>query len=232
MPSRQKKIIFSVAGVLSFGCVLIVAAAMGSQFWVQGSMVCTTGAQLVNATGQELDKFVGRVNYGLFHGQTVKQCGLGGRPFRFSFFPNLVDVIPASLHVTVIFFCVVLILFSSVATGFFMYNAFGSPYETLHGALGLYLWNFVCCLCSCLVMILFASEVKLHRLSDHIANFNEGTFMYKTHTEQFDHSFWLIFLTFLVHGLNILLIRVAGIQFPFQEAKESNVNTGASDLMY
>nr|XP_046155367.1 clarin-1-like isoform X2 [Oncorhynchus gorbuscha] len=200
MPNRQKKIMFSVAGVLSFGCVLIVAAAMGSQFWVQGTMLCTTGAQLVNATGQELDKFVGRVNYGLFHGQTVKQCGLGGRIFRFS--------------------C------------FFVYNAFGSPYETLHGALGLYLWNFVCCLCSCLVMILFASEVKLHRLSDHIANFNEGTFMYKTHTEQFDHSFWLIFLTFLVHGLNILLIRVAGIQFPFQEAKESNVNTGASDLMY
>ncbi|XP_023822470.1 clarin-1 isoform X2 [Salvelinus sp. IW2-2015] len=147
-------------------------------------------------------------------------------------FPNLVEAIPASLHVTVIFFCVVLICFSSVATGFFMYNAFGSPYETLHGPLGLYLWNFVCCFCSCLVMILFASEVKLHRLSDHIANFNEGTFVYKTHTEQFDHSFWLIFLTFLIHGLNILLIRVAGIQFPFQEAKESDVNTGASDLMY
>uniref|UniRef100_A0AAZ3QNW3 Clarin 1 n=1 Tax=Oncorhynchus tshawytscha TaxID=74940 RepID=A0AAZ3QNW3_ONCTS len=172
MPNCQKKIIFSVAGVLSFGCVLIIAAAMGTQFWVQGTVLCTTGAQLVNATGQELDKFVGRVNYGLFHGQRVKQCGLGGRPFRFS------------------------------------------------------------CLCSCLVMILFASEVKLHRLSDHIANFNESTFVYKTLTEQFDHSFWLIFLTFLVHGLNILLIRVAGIQFPFQEAKESDVNTGASDLMY
>lgn len=81
-------------------------------------------------------------------------------------------------------------------------------------------------------MILFSSEVKLHRLSDRIANFNEGTFVYKTYTEQFDHSFWIIFLTFLIHGLNILLIRVAGIQFPFQEAKESDVNTGAADLMY
>ncbi|KAL0973584.1 hypothetical protein UPYG_G00206460 [Umbra pygmaea] len=143
MASRQKKIIFSVAGVLSFACVLVVAAAMGTQFWVQGNVLCTTGAQLVNATGPELDKFVGRFNYGLFQGQTVKQCGLGGRTFRFSFFLTLVEVIPATLHVTVLIFCGVLIIFSSVATGFFMYNAFGSPYETLHGPLGLYLWNFI-----------------------------------------------------------------------------------------
>ena len=60
-------------------------------------------------------------------------------------FPDMLDFIPASLHVTVIFFCGVLLLFSSVATAFFMFNAFGSPYETLHGPLGLYLWTFVCC---------------------------------------------------------------------------------------
>ncbi|XP_030633285.1 clarin-1 [Chanos chanos] len=232
MPSKQKKIIFSVAGVLSFACVLIVAAAVGTQFWVKATVLCKTGAQLVNATGPELDKFIGRVSYGLFHGQRLKQCGLGGRPLRFSFFPDLVDEIPASLHVSVIFFCGVLILFSLICSGFFMYNAFGSPYETLHGPLGLYLWNFISCLCSCLVMILFASEVKLHRLSESIANYNEGSFVYKTHTEQFDRSFWLLFFTFLLHGLNILLIRLAGIQFPFQEAKESDATTGAADLMY
>ncbi|XP_062329717.1 clarin-1 [Osmerus eperlanus] len=232
MPNRQKKIIFGIAGVFSFACVLIVAAAMGTPFWVNGTVLCKTGAQLVNASGHELDKFIGRINYGLFHGQRVKQCGLGGRPFRFSFFPDMLDFIPASLHVTVIFFCGVLILFSSVATAFFMFNAFGSPFETLHGPLGLYLWTFVCCFCSCLVMTLFASEVKINHLSDKIANFNEVNFVYKTYTEWYDHSFWIIFLTFLLHCLNILLIRVAGIQFPFQEAKELAVNTGAVDLMY
>nr|XP_046150921.1 clarin-1 isoform X2 [Oncorhynchus gorbuscha] len=199
---------------------------------VDFNQVVETAPRMINGNSMHRRSIEFQSKEAEYVNKRVKQCGLGGRPFRFSFFPNLVDVIPASLHVTVIFFCVVLIFFSSVATGFFMYNAFGSPYETLHGPLGLYLWNFVCCLCSCLVMILFASEVKLHRLSDHIANFNESTFVYKTLTEQFDHSFWLIFLTFLVHGLNILLIRVAGIQFPFQEAKESDVNTGASDLMY
>ncbi|XP_060744850.1 clarin-1 [Tachysurus vachellii] len=232
MPSRQKKVLFSIAGVLSFACVLIVAAAMGGRNWVKGTVLCKTGAQLVNATGSELDKFIGSLNYGLFHGQWLKQCGLGGRPFSFSFFPDLVDVIPASLHVSVIIFCAVLILFSSVCTAFFMYNAFGNPYETLHGPLGLYLWNLISCLCSCLILILYASEVKLHHLSEKIANYKESTFAYKTYSEAFDHSFWLIFIVFLVHGLNILLIRLAGIQFPFQEAKESDANTGAADLMY
>ncbi|XP_017552271.1 clarin-1 [Pygocentrus nattereri] len=232
MPSRQKKVVFSVGGVLSFTAVLLVAAAMGTRWWVNANVLCQTGAQLVNATGSELDKFMGTVSYGLFHGQRLKQCGLGGRPLSFSFFPDLVDVIPASLHVSVIFFCAVLILFTSICCAFFMYNAFGNPYETLHGPLGLYLWNMISCLCSCLVLILYAAEVKLHRLSESIANYKEGSFVYKTRSEKFDRSFWLIFLVFLVHCLNILLIRLAGVQFPFQGAKESDATTGAADLMY
>ncbi|MBN3308573.1 clarin-1 [Amia ocellicauda] len=232
MPSRQKKVIFCLGGLLSFACVLVLAAAMGTQFWVQGTILCKTGAQLVNATGPELDKFIGQINYGLFHGQRLKQCGLGGRPFRFSFFPELLGVIPASIHVTVILFCIILLVFSSVASGFFIYNAFGSPYETLHGPLGLYLWNLISCCCGCLVMILFASEVKLHRLSEKIANYKEGIFVYKTDSEQFDRSFWIILFSLSVHVLNILLIRLAGVQFPFQETKESDVTTGAADLMY
>lgn len=39
----------------------------------------------------------------------------------------------------------VLIIFTLVGMGFFLYNAFGSPYETLHGPVGLYLWSFIAC---------------------------------------------------------------------------------------
>lgn len=87
-------------------------------------------------------------------------------------------------------------------------------------------------LCSCLVMILFASEVKLHHLSERIANFNEVNFIFQTHSERYDRSFWLFMLIFLLHGLNILLIRLAGIQFPFQDGKEAELSGGAADLMY
>lgn len=87
-------------------------------------------------------------------------------------------------------------------------------------------------LCSFLVMILFASEVKLHHLSERIANFNELNFVFQTHLEHYDRSFWLFLLIFLLHGLNILMIRLAGVQFPFQVRKEAELSGGAADLMY
>uniref|UniRef100_A0A8C2WXY5 Clarin 1 n=1 Tax=Cyclopterus lumpus TaxID=8103 RepID=A0A8C2WXY5_CYCLU len=231
MPSRQKQLVFSVSGLLGLSCALTAAVATGLPLWLSGSVLCRTGAELVNATGPELDKFLGELNYGLFHGQRVKQCGLGGRLSRFSFFPDLLNAIPVVLHVSVIFFCGVVILFSSVVTGFFFFNAFGRPYETLQGPMGLYLWTFIW-LSSCVVMILFASEVKLHHLSNRISNFNEVNFVFQTYTERYDRSFWLFFLIFLLHGLNFLLIRLAGIQFPFQESKDCDLSGGAADLMY
>ncbi|XP_009882685.1 PREDICTED: clarin-1 isoform X1 [Charadrius vociferus] len=245
MPAQQKKIIFCVAGVLSFACALGTAAAVGTQLWVKGTILCKTGALLVNATGQELEKFIGKIQYGLFYGERVRQCGLGGRPFQFSFFPDLLKIIPASIHVSVILFCTVLIIFALVGAGFFMFNAFGSPYETLHGPVGLYLWSFIACKyrppshlssvsgsCGCLIMILFSSEVKIHHLSEKIANFKEGSFTFKTHSEQFANSFWIILVCSLVHFLNALLIRFAGFEFPFSKSKDSGTTTGAADLMY
>ncbi|XP_001233894.1 clarin-1 isoform X1 [Gallus gallus] len=232
MPTPQKKILFCLAGVLSFVCALGTAAAIGTQLWVKGTILCKTGALLVNATGPELEKFIGEIQYGLFHGERVRQCGLGGRPFQFSFFPDLLKIIPASIHVSVILFCMVLIIFTLVGMGFFLYNAFGSPYETLHGPVGLYLWSFIACSCGCLIMILFSSEVKIHHLSEKIANFKEKSFTFKTHSERFADSFWIILSCSLVHFLNALLIRLAGFEFPFSKPKDSGTATGAADLMY
>lgn len=84
MPSRQKRLIFSISGLFGFSCALTAAVATGLPFWLSGTVLCRTGAELVNASGPELDMFLGDLNYGLFHGQRVKQCGLGGRPSRFS----------------------------------------------------------------------------------------------------------------------------------------------------
>uniref|UniRef100_UPI0009B43F1A clarin-1 n=1 Tax=Monopterus albus TaxID=43700 RepID=UPI0009B43F1A len=229
---RQKQLLFSVSGFVGFSCALTAAVATGLPFWINGTMLCRTGAELVNATGPELNKFLGELSYGLFQGERVKQCGLGGRPSRFSVIPDLLSAVPAGVHVTVIFFCGAVILLSSVASGFFFFNAFGRPYKTLQGPMGLYLWTSICCVCSCLVMILFASEVKLHHLSERIANFNEVNFVFQTYKERYDRSFWLFFLVFLLHGVNVLLIRLAGIQFPFQESKELELTGGAADLMY
>ncbi|XP_063772123.1 clarin-1 isoform X1 [Pseudophryne corroboree] len=232
MTKLQKKVLFFVAGVLSFACALAIAAALGIQLWVKGTVLCKTGAQLVNATGDELQKFMGEIQYGLFYGERVKHCGLGGRPITFSFFPDLLNAIPASIHVSVVIFTTSLIVFALVGTGFFMFNAFGNPYEALHGPVGLYLWCFVSCSCGCLVLILFSSEVKMHNLSENIANYKEGGFVFKTETEHFEKSFWIVLVCTLVHFSNMFLIRLAGFDFPFSKSKELDTSSGAIDLMY
>lgn len=84
MPSLQKRLLFSLAGLLGFLCALSAAVATGLPSWLRGTVLCRTGAELVNATGAELDKFLGELSFGLFHGVRVKQCGLGGRATRFS----------------------------------------------------------------------------------------------------------------------------------------------------
>lgn len=86
--------------------------------------------------------------------------------------------------------------------------------------------------CGCLVMILFASEVKIHHLSEKIANYKEGTYAYKTQSEKYTTSFWVVFICFFVHFLNGLLIRLAGFQFPFAKSKDTETTNVASDLMY
>lgn len=58
-------------------------------------------------------------------------------------FPDLLKVIPLSIHVNVILFSTILVVLTMVGTAFFMYNAFGKPFETLHGPLGLYLLSFM-----------------------------------------------------------------------------------------
>ncbi|KAM8921774.1 clarin-1 isoform 1-T1 [Lycaon pictus] len=248
MPNQQKKVVFCTAGVLSFVCALGVVTALGTPLWIKATFLCKTGALLVNASGQELDKFMGEMQYGLFHGEGIRQCGLGARPFRFSrklplmkfllifvlslVFPDLLKVIPVSIHVNVILFSTILVVLTMVGTAFFMYNAFGKPFETLHGPLGLYLLSFISGSCGCLVMILFASEVKIHHLSEKIANYKEGTYAYKTQSEKYTTSFWVVFICFLVHLLNGLLIRLAGFQFPFAKSKDTETTNVAADLMY
>uniref|UniRef100_A0A8C5U6F7 Clarin 1 n=1 Tax=Malurus cyaneus samueli TaxID=2593467 RepID=A0A8C5U6F7_9PASS len=215
MPAPQKKL-------LSAGRVLSWPSGCGAPF------LCSTGALLVNASGPELRHFLGHIHYGLFSGHRLRQCGLGARPF----FSRFAQDHPRQYPRRVILFCTILIIFALVAAGFFMFNAFGSPYETLHGPVGLYLWSFIACSCGCLIMILFSSEVKIHHLSEKIANFKEGSFTFKTQGEHFADCFWTILVCSLVHLLNALLIRFAGFEFPFSKAKDSGTITAAVDLMY
>jgi hypothetical protein len=64
-------------------------------------------------------------------------------PGSSSVFPDLLKAIPVSVHVNIILFSIILIVLTMVGAAFFMYNAFGKPFESLHGPLGLYLLSFI-----------------------------------------------------------------------------------------
>lgn len=87
-------------------------------------------------------------------------------------------------------------------------------------------------MCSFLVVVLFASEVKIERLSERIANFEEVTFVFRTHGERFDVCFWSLLVVFFLHALNVAVIRLAGMNFPVLWGKDSDPSGGAADLMY
>ncbi|KAK1900454.1 Clarin-1 [Dissostichus eleginoides] len=144
MPSLQQTLLFSLSGVLALSSGLLSAVVSGLPLW-GGVGAVPHGGRAGERLGAELEKFRGELSYGLLGGRRVRQCGLGGRASSFYFFPELLSAIPVGLHVSVLFFCGVVVLFSSVASGFFFFNAFGRPYETLQGPLGLYLWTAISC---------------------------------------------------------------------------------------
>ncbi|XP_007900660.1 clarin-1 [Callorhinchus milii] len=152
-------------------------------------------------------------------------------PF-FAVFPALLSAIPAGLHVTVLLLSASLITFALLAAAFSVVNAFGSPYETLHGTTGLYLWNFIAGCCGLLVMILFAAEVKVQRLSERIANHREEQFVFLTRAEAFSFSFWLLSVCASLHCASACLLTLSGARLPFPKAAGTGAGVGGVELMY
>ncbi|KFO32797.1 Protein FAM188B2 [Fukomys damarensis] len=75
-----------MAGVLNIVCALGVVTALGTPLWIKATILCKTGALLVNASGQELDKFMGKMQYGLFHGEgKLRQTLFGNTTHVFSY---------------------------------------------------------------------------------------------------------------------------------------------------
>lgn len=82
------------------------------------------------------------------------------------------------------------------------------------------------------MLILFSSEVKMHNLSEKIANYKEGGFLFKTQTEYFGKSFWIVLICTFIHFINIFFIRLAGYDFPFSKSKNIDSSPGSIDFMY
>uniref|UniRef100_H3B4H8 Clarin 2 n=1 Tax=Latimeria chalumnae TaxID=7897 RepID=H3B4H8_LATCH len=254
MPSCLKKTFLSLASVLSFVSVILLFVALGTQNWVTGKILCKTGAELVNATDLELVKFIGDIYYGLFQGGKIRQCGLGGRRSKFTgnfskfkkkqhfrekyltgflqFFPHMVKTLNTALHVMIIIFLSIAIAFALVSFGFCIYNAIRIPYQSIKGPTGIYLWNLIAGAFGVFAVVSFMAAVKLHHLTDRIANFRENGFQFLTLEEGYEFSFWLCVASTVVHVVNLPLVAISGIHVPKFKAKTEEVTVTADGLMY
>uniref|UniRef100_A0A452GJH6 Uncharacterized protein n=1 Tax=Gopherus agassizii TaxID=38772 RepID=A0A452GJH6_9SAUR len=135
-------------------------------------------------------------------------------------FPHLVKKLNASLHVMILIFLCAAISFALVSFGFCILNAIKVPYRAIKGPAGICLWN------------LLAASVKLHRLTERIANFQENVFQFVILEEQYESSIWLCVASATSHVVNLLLIAVSGVRFPEFRTKTEEATVTAEDIMY
>ncbi|XP_019382033.1 PREDICTED: clarin-2 [Gavialis gangeticus] len=231
MPGCFKKTLFALASAMSFVSFILIVVAMATQKWITGKILCKTGADLVNATDPELVKFIGDIYYGLFRGGKVRQCGLGGRRSKFTLFPHLVKKLNTGLHVMIIIFLCVAISFALISFGFCILNIIQVPYRAIKGPAGICLWNLLAGGFTALAVTSFIAAVKLHHLTERIANFQEN-FQFVVLEEQYEGSFWLCWASATAHGVNLLLIALSAIRFPEFKTKTEEANVTAEDIMY
>ncbi|XP_066574174.1 clarin-2 [Amia ocellicauda] len=233
MPGLLKRILLALASALSLSSAVLLAVALTTERWTRGRILCKTGAELVNASAPELVLFLGDIHFGLFQGAKIRQCGLGSRRSRIYIFPNLVKTLNTALHMTIILFLFVAIAFALVSFGFCVYNVRKIPYQSIKGPAGLYLWNFVAGLFGTLGIVSFIAAMKLHRLTERVANFRENVFQFVVLEEHYDFSLWLCVASVATHGTNVIVVAVSGIRFPKVQTKkpEEPVVTG-EDLLY
>uniref|UniRef100_A0A8D0B568 Clarin 2 n=1 Tax=Salvator merianae TaxID=96440 RepID=A0A8D0B568_SALMN len=232
MPGYLKRTLFAFTAILSFASFILILVSMSTQKWVTGKILCKTGAELVNATDPELVKFMGEIYYGLFGGGKVRQCGLGSRRSRFTIFPHLVKKLNTALHVVIILFLCVAFSFALVSFGFCILNIIKVPYRAIKGPAGIALWNVLAGGFAALAVTSFVAAVKLHNLTERIANFRENVFHFVILDEQYECSFWLCVASSAVHGVNLLLIPISTIHFPALKTKTEEANVTAEDIMY
>ncbi|XP_069778922.1 clarin-2 [Narcine bancroftii] len=232
MPNLLKKVLLSVAAIVSFVSAILLTVALGTMRWVTGTILCKTGAEIVNATDPEMAKFIGHLYYGLFQGRKIRKCGLGGRYSEITIFPQLVKALNAAVHVLVVVFICLAIAFAMVSFGFCIYNAVKTPYQAMKGTMGIYLWNLFASISGLFAIVCFFAAVKLHHHSERIANFREHVFKFVILQEFFDSSFWICVASPVIHTVNMLVVLVSGIKLPTLKTKTEEPNVTPEDFMY
>ncbi|XP_048713754.1 clarin-3 isoform X2 [Caretta caretta] len=112
-----------------------------------------------------------------------------------------------SLNVVIILLLVLSLLSSLMSSGFTCCNTVTNPYQTFLGPIGVYTWNSLNGIFILLIMILFAVNVEANKLSVELAsNCVFSSSEYKNSRNNYEYSYWLMLLIFLLNVATIIII--------------------------
>ncbi|XP_065408304.1 clarin-3 isoform X1 [Chrysemys picta bellii] len=112
-----------------------------------------------------------------------------------------------SLNVVIILLLVLSLLSSLMSSGFTCCNTVTNPYQTFLGPIGVYTWNSLSGIFVLLTMILFAANVEANKLSVELAsNCALSSNQYKDSRNNYEYSYWLMLLIFLLNVATIIII--------------------------
>ncbi|XP_007894255.1 clarin-3 [Callorhinchus milii] len=203
MPSVRKKLMFLAGFSASLGTCILIAAIMATDNWITSSVHC-----MANSTGNATGEL--QLRYGLFEGVREKLgCPLLIDDGDVKVMELFGDTNSAKhIHIVVILFTVLGLVFSFLSTIVTFYNSLSNPYETICGPLSVYACSSVSCIVMFLAMILFVINTKVNDLSTILVRNSvpQTTIELKHKSDSYGYSFWLILLSLALNITSIVIV--------------------------
>ncbi|XP_071493862.1 clarin-2-like [Diadema antillarum] len=219
---KRRTTLYFMVTLGSFACLILLGIALGTTSWVRADLrrditVFNTSQPLTGFLGsnpidnRDPGAFMGVSFFGLFYGCKRFNYGLGGRNYEcYSVLSEHAEVYNTGIVITVIVFLIPAAIFALVSTIFGLVNMLTIPIETIHGPVGLYIWNIIGVLCSAvaltLYLVVYFTQIQFEVLnpSDRGPPFN-----FSTSEAHFGFSFLLVVVTFLIFCSNIVIVLLA-----------------------
>ncbi|XP_781677.3 clarin-1 [Strongylocentrotus purpuratus] len=219
---KRRATLFFMVTCGSIACMILLGIALGTTSWVRAYLVRDI---TVFNTSQPLRGFLGSNPiesddpgafngvsfFGLFYGCKKFNYGLGGRKYNcYSVFSEHAEVYDTGMVIAVIIFLIPAAIFALISTIFGLVNILTVPIETLHGPVGLYIWNLIGVLCTAvsiiLYLVIYITQIRFEVLNqaDRAPPHN-----FNTSRVDFGFSFWLVVATFIILCVNIVLVFLA-----------------------
>ncbi|XP_071793766.1 clarin-1-like isoform X2 [Asterias amurensis] len=239
MLSRRNQVPFGIVLLLSLCSFGALIAGCATPNWIDAiaTRENATNSSAITNPNSVPPPFTGLIHFGLFNGVKQFNYGFSSRPPQsFSIFSEHKDVYSVGYPIACFIFLIIAIIFALVSTIFGLVNTLTVPIETIHGVMGLYLWNAVgaaaCLIAWVVYLILYLSHLTRNVLNQEDMGYPNN---FRTTSVNFGFSFWLVVVSFFLFLLNILFVFLAHLlqdpNFLRKKKKESEMAKGSGNTV-